>query len=182
MHMLTAEAHVKFKAGGTGALKCELCTAALTPTVTLVVDHPNGGLVELAACDWCVHAMRRLAAVTGGHMLLALAEAGMLPSESQRAVPSGARPASPPVLVLEFAEQFRDSAEGTGYVVRAYGRARVDGTWEGWLEFESPRAADTLRTGQETTQSSREGVAYWASGLEVTYLAGAFERARRRSP
>jgi hypothetical protein len=105
----------------------------------------------------------------------------MLPSDSQRTVPSGARAASPPVFILEFAEPFRGSVEGVGYVVRAYGRARVDGTWEGWLEFESPRAADTLRTGQETTQSSRAGVVYWASGLEPIYLAGAYERARRRS-
>ena len=179
---MSAEARVTLKIGGTGALKCELCTAAsLSPTVTLLVDHPNGGLVELAACDWCVHAMRRLAAVTGGRMVFALADAAMLPSDAQRTVPSGARAASPPVLVLEFAETFRDSADGIGYVVRAYGRARLDGTWEGWLEFESPLATDTLRTGQETTQSSREGVAYWASGLEPTYLAGAYQRARRRS-
>jgi hypothetical protein len=159
-----------------------LCTAAtISPTVTLVVQNANGGLVELAVCDWCIHAMRRLSAVTGGRMLFALADGAMLPSETQRAVPSGARSASPPVLVLEFAELFRDPVDGVWHVVRAYGRARVDGTWEGWLEFESPRAATTLRTGQETTQSSRDGVAYWASGLEATYLVGAYERARRRS-
>jgi hypothetical protein len=94
--------------------------------------------------------MRRLAAVTGGHVEFMVSN-GM--SATHRAVPSGARPASPPVVVLEFAEPFQDAADGTYYVVRAYGRARVDGTWEGWLEFESPRAIATLRTGQETTRA-----------------------------
>jgi hypothetical protein len=62
------------------------------------------------------------------------------------------------------------------------GRARADGTWEGWIEFVAVGAAIVLRTDQETTQSNREGVAYWASGLGTAYLEGAFARARRDSP
>jgi len=41
--------------------------------------------------------------------------------------------------------------------------------------------AVVLRTGQETTQSNLEGVAYWASGLETAYLEGAFARVQRDS-
>jgi hypothetical protein len=62
-----------------------------------------------------------------------------------------------------------------------YGRQRLDGTWEGWLEFVAVGAAVSLRTEQETTQSSQQGVAYWASGLEPSYLEGAFARAHKDS-
>lgn len=82
-------------------------------------------------------------------------------------------------MVHEFAEHVRDPADEATYLVRAYGQARQDGTWEGWLEFVGDGAAAVLRTDQETTQSNREGVAYWASGLEPTYLEGAFARVRR---
>ena len=103
-------------------------------------------------------------------------------ASSLDAAPSGARPAGPPVLVLEFAERVRDPADGTTYVGRVYGLARADGTREGWIEFAAVGTAIVLRTDQETTQSSREGVAYWASGLEPAYLAGAFARAPKHSP
>jgi hypothetical protein len=39
-----------------------------------------------------------------------------------------------------------------------------------------------LRTDQETTQSTREDVLYWATGLEPTYREGAFARAKRDTP
>jgi hypothetical protein len=80
-------------------------------------------------------------------------------------------------LIYTFAEPMR-GADGTLYEVRVYGRARADGTWEGWLEFWSP-IGGTLRTERETTQSSAEQVLYWATGLEPTYLEGALARARR---
>jgi len=166
----------------TGAAACELCTAdANVPSVTVVVHHPRGGAVQLAACDWCVQALRRLAAATGGHAVFALAEGGIPVPASRRGTPSGARPAGPPVLILEFAEHLRDTADGTTYVARVFGQARADGTWEGWLEFVAVGAAVVLRTEQETTQSNREGVSYWASGLEPSYLEGAFARARKES-
>lgn len=180
--MMNDQARVSLVAQGTGALSCELCTAeANIPNTTVVVRHPRGGVVQLAACDWCVQALRRLAAATGGHAVFALAEGGIPAPASRRTVPSRARPASPPVMVLEFAEHVRDPVDGTTYVARVYGRARADGTWEGWIEFVAVGAAVVLRTDQETTQSSREGVAYWASGLEPAYLEGAFARARRDS-
>ena len=85
-------------------------------------------------------------------------------------------------LIREHATRIEDD-EGTLYRVRTYGQERVDGTWEAWLEFHPelhPVTGATgvvLRTGRETSQSNREGVAYWASGLEPVYLEGAFARA-----
>jgi hypothetical protein len=181
--MMSEQARVSLVAQGTGTLICELCTAETnTPKATVVVQHPRGGVVQHAACDWCVQALRRLAAASGGHAVFALAEGGIPAPAGRRKVPSGARPASPPVLVLEFAEHVRDPVDGTTYVARAYGRARADGTWEGWIEFVAVGAALVLRTDQETTQSNREDVAYWASGLGPAYLEGAFARARKDSP
>ena len=181
--MMSDQARVSLVAQRTAALSCELCTAETKiPNAAVVIRHPRGGVVQLAACDWCVQALRRLAAATGGHAVFALAEGGIPAPASRRTVPSGARPASPPVMMLEFAEHVRDAVDGTTYVARVYGRARADGTWEGWIEFVAVGAAVVLRTEQETTQSNRESVAYWASGLEPAYLEGAFARARKASP
>ncbi len=72
------------------------------------------------------------------------------------------------------------SKDGAEYSARIVGAERKDGTWEGWLEFHPTRSADTvLRTGQETSQPSRQTLVYWASGIEPVYLEGALERARR---
>src|SRR5438874_6152334 len=112
--MMNDEARVSLVAQETGALACELCTAeANIPHATVVVRHPRGGVVQLAACDWCVQAVRRLAAAAGGHAMFALVEGGNPAPAERRIVPSGARPASPPVLILEFAEQVRDPVDGT---------------------------------------------------------------------
>jgi hypothetical protein len=35
-----------------------------------------------------------------------------------------------------------------------------------------------VRTSEETSQPTRDDVAYWASGLEPIYLDGAFRRAK----
>lgn len=82
-----------------------------------------------------------------------------------------------PELIHEYSYRYR-SESGMAYVMRAWGEARGDGTWEGWLEF---MPADTggpaLRTERETTQPNRDAVAYWASGLEPVYFEGAFVRA-----
>lgn len=53
-------------------------------------------------------------------------------------------------------------------------------TWAGFVEFVPPRG-ERVRTGHETTQSNIEGVAYWATGLELVYLDGALSRAHRRT-
>ena len=178
--MMSDQARVSLLSQPMDATACELCMAeGIVSNAAVVVRHPRGGIVQLAACDWCVQALRRLAAATGGHAAFALAEGGIPAPIGRRVIPSGARPASPPVMVHEFAEPMRDPADGATYVVRAYGQARADGTWEGWIEFVAVGAAVVLRTDQETTQSNREGVAYWASGLEPAYLEGAFARVRR---
>ena len=57
------------------------------------------------------------------------------------------------------------------------GSPRDDGTWEGWLEFDSIDAGATLRTPRETTQPNRADLEYWATGLTPVYLEGALERA-----
>jgi hypothetical protein len=80
--------------------------------------------------------------------------------------------------VYEFAEPVR-GPDLTQYVARVYGQPREDGTWEGWIEFDSPLSG-TLRTDRETTQSHYDHLAYWATGLEPLYLQGALMRALRR--
>jgi len=79
-------------------------------------------------------------------------------------------------LIQTYAETLRDSG-GAEYVARAYGEAREDGTWEGWLEFAPASGGASRRTGRETTQPDRDALAYWATGLEPVYLEGAFARA-----
>jgi hypothetical protein len=80
------------------------------------------------------------------------------------------------VLIRELTDELQD-ARGTTYIVRVSGRERNDATWEGFLEFVGVGAAVVRRTGTETTQSNREALAYWASGLNTGYLQGAFARA-----
>jgi hypothetical protein len=78
-------------------------------------------------------------------------------------------------LIQSYAEVVRD-ASGEEYTAHAYGEAREDGNWEGWLVFHSATGA-VRRTNRETTQPNREALDYWASGLEPIYLDGAFARA-----
>jgi hypothetical protein len=69
----------------------------------------------------------------------------------------------------------------TVYVVWICGEERVDGTWEGWLEFhQSNTSQQILHTDQETSQPNRAAIEYWADGLEPIYLEGALARAQGR--
>jgi hypothetical protein len=69
-------------------------------------------------------------------------------------------------------------AHGTrSWTVQAWGEALDDGRWEGWLVFVPADGTLPLATARETTQASREALAYWAGGLAPTYLEGAFKRA-----
>jgi hypothetical protein len=73
--------------------------------------------------------------------------------------------------------------DGTTYIVRIYGQQRIDGTWEGWLEFHpTDERKQVLRTEQETSQPNRAAIEYWALGLEPIYLLGAIARAQGRLP
>ena len=68
-------------------------------------------------------------------------------------------------------------ADGQTYSrVRAYAREMPGGTWESWLELIND-AGEIVTTDRETTQSTQEEVAYWATGLETAYLEGALRRA-----
>jgi hypothetical protein len=81
-------------------------------------------------------------------------------------------------LIHLHSERVQDTL-GNVYEVLVYGEPRLDGTWEGWLEFVplSP-GLSSLRTERETTQPNLSALEYWATGLEPMYLAGAFERAK----
>jgi len=68
-------------------------------------------------------------------------------------------------------------ASGRAYVARVCGRGAEDGLWDGWIEFDPGDGGPVLRTPRETRQPDRPDLEYWATGLTVTYLEGALERA-----
>ena len=79
-------------------------------------------------------------------------------------------------LIHQHSERVQDTL-GNIYQVFVYGEPRLDGTWEGWLEFVPlDPALSSRRTDRETTQPDLPALEYWATGLEPLYLAGAFER------
>ena len=85
---------------------------------------------------------------------------------------------SPAQLIRLHSERVQDTL-GNFYEVLVYGEPRLDGTWEGWLEFVPLSAGlSSLRTERETTQPDLSALDYWATGLEPMYLAGAFQRAK----
>ena len=79
-------------------------------------------------------------------------------------------------LLQQFEQPIEDSA-GTTYNVSVHGRSRPGDTWQGWLVFERATDGRRFSTGVETTQSSAEGILYWATGLTGAYFDGALARA-----
>jgi hypothetical protein len=75
-------------------------------------------------------------------------------------------------LIRLHSERVQDTL-GNVYEVLIYGEPRLDGTWEGWLEFVplSP-GLSSLRTERETTQPDLSALEYWATGLEPMYFSG----------
>lgn len=71
------------------------------------------------------------------------------------------------------------AANARTYRITVEGLKREDGTWAGRLVYRD--GVDVRVTDQETSQSDREALDYWATGLESVYLEGAFERARMSS-
>jgi hypothetical protein len=70
-------------------------------------------------------------------------------------------------------------ADGTGRrfdLARVHAEEQPGGTWKAWIEFRSAEG-ESVTTERETTQSNREGVTYWATGLEPIFLEGALMRA-----
>ena len=80
-------------------------------------------------------------------------------------------------LIHKLMVPVRD-AKGRHFEAAVHGRARDDGYWAGWLEFEQVDGPETSRTDDETVQSSRANLLGWALGLEPVYVEGAFRRAR----
>jgi hypothetical protein len=80
-------------------------------------------------------------------------------------------------IVLTY-QQPLHTRDGRVYVVRACGRERTGGSWEGWLEFVPDDGSEVLRSARETTQPKLVDLEYWATGLTPVYLEGALERAR----
>ena len=71
--------------------------------------------------------------------------------------------------------------DGTAYdCLRVYAYRQPGGTWAGMLEFLRADGAPPVRSERETTQSTAEAVAYWATGLEPLYFEGALARALRK--
>jgi hypothetical protein len=81
-------------------------------------------------------------------------------------------------VLVQF-EAVLASPNGTLYVPRASGRELADGRWEGWIEFvpSTDESGSVLSSPRETIQPNRGDLAYWASGLTLVYLEGAFQRA-----
>jgi hypothetical protein len=84
--------------------------------------------------------------------------------------------------IAEYETRVR-GADGAEYRVSAWGAPRSDGTWIGWLTFEPLGSPGPPRhTERETTQPTRQALAYWAEGLEPVYFEGALARAHAAVP
>jgi hypothetical protein len=81
-------------------------------------------------------------------------------------------------LIQEYTAEVRDDT-GRLYTARVRGDTDAVGHWQGWIEFLPRDGGAALQTGRETTQSNREHLRYWASGLSPDYLESALARARR---
>ena len=66
------------------------------------------------------------------------------------------------------------------YEARVCGGIAEDALWEGWVEFRRAGSAEAkwMRSGRETEQPNIADLRYWAGGLSVTFLQGAFSRAK----
>jgi hypothetical protein len=161
---------------------CELCaTPAQTLRSAITVRHFRGGTTSFAACDRCTTALRRVIAAAGG--ISATGPAAVVVT-TPPFVPVISNPSPPelvgvPTLVLEFAEPFI-GPDGQRYLVRVWGQGRTDGTWVGWLAFVAAGCELVRVTPRETSQSSLADVRYWASGLQPSFVEGAFQRTETR--
>ena len=158
---------------------CELCATPGEPLrAAVTVRRTRGSAVSLAACDRCAAAMRRVLAVAGGGP--ATVSDAWIEATDQPGVVSPSDTVSDlvgsAVLVHEFAEPFVGH-DGLTCTARAWGQARADGMWIGWLTFVARGGTIIRKTPRETSQSTREHLAYWASGLQPSYLEGAYQRA-----
>jgi hypothetical protein len=87
--------------------------------------------------------------------------------------------------MVELIHQFRTLlplADGRLYAARAYADRQPSGLWEAWFVFFPLETGEPVATDRETTQSKREDVVYWATGITPTYLEGALGRAFEAQP
>ena len=152
---------------------CDLCaTPGQHLSAAVVVTHGAGGAVQFASCERCTRAMRRVVAALGP-VTVEAAPPGVVVAPPRA---GGMAVTTMRELVMEYAIDVvaRDGRSRRPY---AWGEGRADGTWVGWLEFVDPAGGPVARTGQETSQPDRGALAYWASGLQPSYLEGALARA-----
>jgi len=83
-------------------------------------------------------------------------------------------------LVHQYATTLR-TASGEIYLARVYAD-QPSGLWEAWFAFFPVHGDRTLATDRESTQSKREDVVYWATGITPAYLEGALTRALQQLP
>lgn len=158
---------------------CELCaTNPETLRASVRIWHSRGAAIQLAVCDRCTAAVRRLIALAGtagrgGPAQFVVTESSTPVKDVASVVVGLVGEAS---IIHAFSEPFR-AEDGKVYKVRIWGQGRSDGTWIGWLDFVAPGGRVVRRTRRETSQSSRQQLFYWATGVEQSYLEGAFARA-----
>jgi hypothetical protein len=156
---------------------CGLCSRPQsTLQATVAVMQGAGTVARFDVCEYCERAIRRLEAVTPGPARFAAGAAFVEPGPARRILDD--EPVGPETPVQEFSQPIQDS-DGVLYMPFAMGCERSDGTWVGWLEFREVGGGSVLRTNRETTQPNWGALVYWASGLQPSYLEGAFGRASR---
>jgi len=162
---------------------CELCgTEGGLLSQAVVIQRPDGIVLERGTCDACARAVRRLEAVSGRLAELVLGAPGShVPVVEVKA----SLPVAPPTpvhweLILQLSEVLV-APDGTPYLVEVHGGTMLQGRWMGWLVFrpEAGRAGTPwLRTDRETTQPNRAALQHWAGTLGAAYIQGAFRRAQ----
>jgi hypothetical protein len=84
-------------------------------------------------------------------------------------------------FVHEYATPIR-TASGETYRARVYADQQPGGLWEAWFVFFPAQGGRPLATDRESTQSKREDIVYWATGISPAYLEGALTRALQQLP
>jgi hypothetical protein len=143
----------------------------------VVVSYGGGTVARFDACEFCERAIHRLMATAPG---LSTAGAGAILRTAQpvQVVTVVEEEVGPSMLIQEYQHPIQDT-DGTLFIPVAMGTQRSDGTWTGWIEFREMGGRRVLRTNRETTQPNQGTLVYWASGLQPSYLEGAFQRASR---
>jgi hypothetical protein len=84
------------------------------------------------------------------------------------------------IELLQFENPVEDS-DGLSWWAVVLGAERANDTWIGWIRFRSALGDHVVETDRETSQTTREALVYWSTGLTYAYLVGALERAQRRA-